>query len=532
MLADTSNPSFDNTPNVISDITCDASLPTQQTLTATDDCGSATVVASVDAYTVDNCAGYTVTYRWTATDDCGNSGVVTESFNVLADTSNPSFNNTPNAISDINCDASLPTQQTLTATDDCGSAIVVASVDAYTVDNCAGYTVTYRWTATDDCGNSTEVTESFNVLADTSNPSFDNTPNAISDITCDASLPTQQTLTATDDCGSASVVASVDAYTVDNCAGYTVTYRWVATDDCGNSSAVTESFNVLADTSNPSFDNTPNTISDITCDASLPTQQTLTATDDCGSATVVSSVDAYTVDNCAGYTVTYRWTATDDCGNSSVVTESFNVLADTSNPSFDNTPNTISDITCDASLPAQQTLTASDDCGSATVVASVDAYTVDNCAGYTVTYRWTATDDCGNSSVVTESFNVLADTSNPSFDNTPNAISDITCDTTLPTQQTLTATDDCGSASVVASVDAYTVDNCAGYTVTYRWVATDDCGNSIVVTESFNVLADTSNPSFDNTPNVISDITCDGSLPTQQTLTPRMIVEVPRLFQV
>ena len=71
----------------------------------------------------------------------------------------------------------------------------------------------------------------------------------------------------------------------------------------------------------------------------------------------------------------------------------------------------IADITCSDALPVQEVLTASDDCGNATVTPTVDPYTVDVCAGYSITYRWTAEDDCGNQDTRTVTFNVLPDTS-------------------------------------------------------------------------------------------------------------------------
>ena len=50
---------------------------------------------------------------------------------------------------------------------------VTPSVDPYTVDNCAGYSITYRWAAVDTCGNTAEVTQSFNILPDNTPPTFD-----------------------------------------------------------------------------------------------------------------------------------------------------------------------------------------------------------------------------------------------------------------------------------------------------------------------------------------------------------------------
>ena len=108
------------------------------------------------------------------------------------------FDAAPAAIADISCDVSLPTQQTLTASDDCSTVTVSPSVMS-TPDVCNGYAVTSLWTATDACGNSTTTSISFNVLADNAAPVFDAAPAAIADISCDDSLPTQQILTASDD---------------------------------------------------------------------------------------------------------------------------------------------------------------------------------------------------------------------------------------------------------------------------------------------------------------------------------------------
>ena len=149
------------------------------------------------------------------------------------------------------------------------------------MDNCNGYAITYRWVASDDCGNETTVSTVFNVLPDSSGPSFDSQPSAISDISCNDNLPIQETLTASDLCGVTNVTASVDDFIVDNCAGYAITYRWVASDDCGNETTVSTVFNVLPDSSGPSFDSQPSAISDISCNDNLPIQETLTASDLC-----------------------------------------------------------------------------------------------------------------------------------------------------------------------------------------------------------------------------------------------------------
>ena len=129
---------------------------------------------------------------------------------------------------------------------------------------------------------------------------------------------------------------------------------------------------------------------------------------------------------------------------------------------FDAQPSVIADINCDVAFPVQEVLTASDNCSTTTVVPSIDTYTIDNCGGYAVTYRWTATDACGNISEVTQVFNVLGDSAAPTFTTIPSVIADVSCADVLPTQEVLSATDACVSLTVVPSVDAYTVDVCNG----------------------------------------------------------------------
>jgi hypothetical protein len=512
VLPDTKDPVLEE-PDPIADINCDDPLPVQQTLKATDDCSHVTVTPSVDPYEVDVCKGYSITYRWTAVDACDNMDVKTVTFKVLPDTKDPVLEE-PDPIADINCDDPLPVQQTLKATDDCSHVTVTPSVDPYEVDVCKGYSITYRWKAEDACGNMDEKTVTFKVLPDTKDPVLEE-PDPIADINCNDPLPLQQALKATDDCSHVTVTPSVDPYEVDVCKGYSITYRWKAEDACGNMDEKTVTFKVLPDTKDPVLEE-PDPIADINCDDPLPVQQTLKATDDCSHVTVTPSVDPYEVDVCKGYSITYRWTAVDACDNMDVKTVTFKVLPDTKDPVLEE-PDPIADINCDDPLPAQQTLTATDDCSQVTVTPSVDPYEVDVCKGYSITYRWTAVDACDNMDVKTVTFKVLPDTKDPVLEE-PDPIADINCDDPLPAQQTLTATDDCSQVTVTPSVDPYEVDVCKGYSITYRWKAEDACGNISEKHVTFKVLPDTKDPVLEE-PDPIADINCDDPLPAQQTLT-------------
>ena len=442
-------------PSSIADVNCGDNLPTPESISATDMCSEVTILQTIDPFIVDQCGGYAITYRWTATDDCGNSIETTQTFNVLPDAEDPRLDRAPAEIADISCNDAFPIQEDIGANDACGTATVVMSVDPFTEDQCSGYEVTYRWTLTDACDNTSEITRSFNVLPDSEGPMFDAQPGTIADISCNDILPTQEVLTASDPCGTAGVLASVDPFTEDQCGGYTITYRWTATDACGNTTEISQSFNVLPDSESPVFDSQPAAIANVSCQDGLPVQETLTATDACGTTSVTPSVDIFTEDNCGGYVITYRWVASDACGNTTETTQSFNVLPDTEIPVFDAQPAVIADVNCDDALPVQEVLTASDACASVNVVASVDPFVENQCGGYAITYCWTATDDCGNVIEETQTFNVLADSEGPVFDAQPSTIGDVNCQDVLPLQETLTATDACGTTNVVASVDPF-----------------------------------------------------------------------------
>ena len=138
---------------------------------------------------------------------------------------------------------------------------------------------------------------------------------------------------------------------------------------------------------------------------------TVTATDDSGSVTMSNDFAPITFSCNGGNVVTQlvTFTAIDDNNNISTCQSTITISDDLA-PDFDNQPSNISDITSGDNLPEQETLTATDACGDATVVKSIDPYEINNCGDYEVIYRWTATDGCGNSNEVTRSFNVYFNT--------------------------------------------------------------------------------------------------------------------------
>ena len=490
-------------------------IPDPANVTATDYCDPAVEVDFSERRVNGDCEGnYDIIRTWSATDACGNPVTATQTIRVR-DNEAPVLitgvlpeGSNENDLCAPNTDEELAALGVLTAgefallyTDNCSSGVNVNRVINLDGDDCK-WIMWVRYDITDYCGNDAQSVKLWYHGADMTAPTFtapvDTMIYADANCTYDADPSITGDVDDEADNCSTGLQATYDDVVADgSCIGEKIITRtWSLMDDCNNEAVNQVQVITVTDNTPPTFDSDPAGLSDIACNGKFPVQEVLTASDTCGSATVVPSVDAYTVDICSGYDVTYRWTATDACGNSSETTATFSVLPDTTDPTFDSDPAGLSDIACNGTFPDQETLTASDDCSTVSVVPSVDAYTVDICAGYAVTYRWTATDACGNDTETTATFNVLPDTTDPTFDSQPAGLNDIACNGTFPDQETLTASDDCSTVSVVPSVDAYTVDICSGYDVTYRWTATDACGNSSETTATFSVLPDTTDPTL------------------------------------
>ncbi|MDN3705867.1 gliding motility-associated C-terminal domain-containing protein [Myroides ceti] len=465
-------------------VSCDA-IPSAAVLTATDECGSATVMFKEER-TDGSCSGnYILTRTWTATDECGNS---TQHVQIITveDTTAPVFAELLPADITVSCDA-IPPVAVLTATDDCGSATVMFKEER-TDGSCSGtYILTRTWIATDECGNSTQHVQIIS-FEDTTAPFFAELLPADIRVSCDA-IPSAAVLTATDDCGSATVMFKEER-TDGSCSGnYTLTRTWTATDDCSNSTQHIQIITVQ-DTTAPFFAELLPADITVSCD-SIPSAAVLTATDDCGSATVMFKEER-TDGSCSGnYILTRTWTATDECGNSTQHVQIISV-EDTTAPVFaESLPADIT-VSCD-SVPSAAVLTATDDCGLATVMFKEER-TDGSCSGnYILTRTWTATDDCSNSTQHIQIITVQ-DTTAPFFAELLPADITVSCDA-IPPAAVLTATDDCGLTTVMFKEER-TDGSCSGnYILTRTWTATDDCGNSTQHVQIITV-EDTTAPEF------------------------------------
>ena len=265
-------------------------------------------------------------------------------------------------------------------------------------------------TATDASGNT--VVRSINVVVlDTISPVIAGVPVS-ANITpvagsCTA-VVTWATPAAFDNC---TVTLTSSATSGSTFAVGTHTVTWTAVDPSGNSTSASLTFTVT-DAAPPVISNVPSTItrySTATQCSAVASWSGITAVDNCGTATVTTSVASGSVFNLGTTTVTV--TATDAAGNQS--TSNFQVVVlDTINPIWNSVPQNITIGSC-ASAVTYSTPGAVDNCGAVTVTQTSGLPSGSVFPIGVTTNTFVATDASGNST--TTSFTVTVQGSTFSY---------------------------------------------------------------------------------------------------------------------
>ncbi len=418
-----------------------------------------------------------ITVTFSATDVNGNINSSTATF-TIEDTSAPTLTIPAEDLSMECYDFSKVEDWLATATayDTCQGNVTVSNNFSAPQSNCS-QTITVTFTATDGCGNTTSATKAISV-SDTTSPVL--TLPADITVDCDASTDPQNTgsASATDNCDDNPTVTYSDFVTEGECAnGSEITRTWTATDVCGNTVSQIQTITVQ-DTTPPSFDGTLPADITVECDA-VPDMETLTATDNCGTATVTMMQDSTEGDCPNEFIISRTWIASDACGNTISHTQVV-TLQDTKAPEFNEILPTDITVECDE-IPVADTLTAFDNCGEAYVTFEQDSTPGECPVLYTITRTWTAVDACGNSTVHNQVVTVQ-DTKAPEFNETLPADTTIACGD-VPTLHTLTASDICGNAVVTLSQDTSVSENSGELIITRTWTAADDCDNKTTHTQ-------------------------------------------------
>ena len=502
----------DITPPVITcpaDVTLncqDPILPANTgTATATDNSGLLPAITYTDASIQGSCVGdRTITRTWRATDGCGNFSTCNQIIHIH-DINAPVIT-CPAAIT-INCDGanSPATTGLATAIDACDPNPVITYSDTNTPGSCAGKSVITRvWSAMDACGNTSSCTQTINIQ-DNIAPILTRPANIT--INCDdSSLPGMTgSATATDNCDPTPTIGYSDVVVPGSCAGnYTISRTWKAADHCNNITSSVQTITVQDNT--PPSINCPGPLM-AECLSEVPASDIslVSATDNCAGPIIITFVSDVSDGKTCPNIITRTYSAKDACGNISTCSQ-FIIIQDYTDPDLVGVP---ADITVNCkNIPTVSTVTATDNCNVAPLIAYSEVKTPGTCPGnYTLTRTWLATDNCGNSTSDYQDITVQ--------DITPPAITCLVSgNQTVDTNSgnvylhssgswDASATDACSSFTLTASLSGATSGSAlmtlngvsfnSGMT-TVTWNAMDACGNhsSCSFTVTVNAGADLS----------------------------------------
>ncbi len=445
------------------------------------------------------------TYLYRAQDDCGRASIVSQQI-IVDDNTAPSFVDCPESVT-IECGTDLPAVAELSALDNCSGDVVVLYLGAEEniISNCLTE-VTRTWSATDVCGNRSFCSQVISIV-DTTAPAFENLPAEEVTYQCDAVVEAPE-LTATDVCNEFEITFVEDTI-AGNCPGYyTLVRTWTAVDVCQNTSSFVQTVNVI-DTTAPEFDEYEFYTS-VNCE-DLPA--ILTASDNCGEATVVITFEQLNSGGCLG--VLHRiYTATDECGNTATA-EQYITIVDFTAPVINGVGEETT-VECSDVEPGENSIFGAgevfgtDNCeGDVTIEYSEQiVLTDDNCPqSYDVIRTWVATDYCENVSTATQLVHIV-DTTAPTFEDYNPSVT-ISCDDELPAA-VIGVSDNCGEATYTHNdvrVDGDCINN---YVIERTFTAVDECGNTSSLMVLINVQ-DTTAPVVEGQEEII--VECGDDVP-------------------
>ena len=238
-----------------------------------------------------------------------------------------------NAASTVACPADVVAPTIPTVTDHCGNTLIPSTPVISTLPTCEG-DVSYTYTFT-DCENNTHDWVYTYIIDDNITPTGTTPANVT--LQCIADIPAADSNEITDEAdnclGSVTVTVADTNNGGSGCSGnpYIVSRTYALTDCAGNVNNLVQTITVQ-DTTAPTFVETLPVNATVECSA-VPTAAVLTATDNCGTATV-TYVEVRTDGSCVNsYSLARTWTATDPCGLKTMHTQTITVQ-DTTAPTF------------------------------------------------------------------------------------------------------------------------------------------------------------------------------------------------------
>ncbi len=493
-------PTFDPFP-VATSVECHQ-LAAVSAVTATDDCGQATVIHA-DALSPGTCANaYRLVRTYTARDKSGNTRTAKRTITVQ-DTQRPTFDNIPGD-SVAECGATEPTE-VASATDTCDGNPVVTVVSTAAPGACAGEsTLTRVFTATDACGNAATASQVVTVV-DRGVPLLASIPADIV-LTCGLAVPTTIPV-VTDLCDPQPRLTVGEFSTPGRSSNdYTITRTFIATDACGNtataSQVVTYEYSGI-----PAWTSVPVGVT-LECGTVAPVQLA-TAHGGCGGSLSVAFTDAVAIGCGPGaFVITRTFSAIDSDGNQITATQTIR-FEDKIAPVLIGVPANVT-IGCGIIEPTAMP-TASDVCDDAPEVTVVRTLHLGSCVGTaTIIREFTASDACGNTATASQVITIVNETQ-PSFASVPLDAA-IECGASEPSELP-TATDTCDPMPRLTVSTTSRPGSCAGESFLTRvFIASDACGNTRTASQLITVR-DRTAPMFAGVPPGLT-IECGAEEPT------------------
>ncbi|NND77707.1 MAG: hypothetical protein HKN39_05950, partial [Flavobacteriales bacterium] len=487
-------PTVDSMPADVT-LTCTDDLPTEEP-TFSDNCGNGLMI-DFNETTLAQACGLLITRTWTATSSCGLAASVTQVI-TISDNAAPTGTSVANVT--LGCDDALPTDEP-TFSDDCDNDLTI-TFDEVLNDLPCGHEYVRTWIATDDCGNQSSAITQTITIEDNISPIFTSVLPSDLSVDCFDDVPMPAEVIAQDNCGTVNL-QYLETVPTDLCNS-SLTRTWTATDECGNLIQHIQTISIM-DNIAPVLSSYPANLT-IECIEELPPVATVTATDNCGTPTLVFTEDPST-DGC-GEGVRRIWTATDACGNETEHMQSIFVI-DTTAP----TGIEIADVTIstDDALPTDAPV-FTDNCDTDLDITFQET-TNDLPCGYEVIRTWFATDFCGNVSTTIDQIITVTDDLSPINSSTSfETLVTVSCDEPIPSDAPV-FTDNFDSVLEVTFNEVTNTLACQ-YEIVRTWFATDDCGNVSTTVSQTITVTDTNAP----TGTLVTDVSidCEVNLPTDE----------------
>ncbi|WP_298421280.1 immunoglobulin-like domain-containing protein [uncultured Kordia sp.] len=262
--------------------------------------------------TIDTSTAGTYLINYTVSDATGNTAQITRTVNVLADTIAPIIVLNGNATINLNVGEAY-TELGATATDNLDGNLTNAIVITGTVDTTIAGTYSVNYTVSDSSGNTTQVTRTVNVIADTTAPIITLNGNATIDLNVGEAYIELGAI-ATDNLDGNLTNAIVITGTVNTAVAGTYQLTYSVSDAAGNTAQVIRTVNVLADTTAPIITLNGNATIDLNVGEAY-TELGATATDNLDGNLTNAIVITGTVNTAVAGTYTVRYNVSDTAGN-------------------------------------------------------------------------------------------------------------------------------------------------------------------------------------------------------------------------